>query len=290
MSTNVQASSSSYGLAVTTLVCSLQLWPSITTAKHRAWHLSCNTTTPPSGTWTTGGASTLDQLQNGDRCRRHIRWKCDWIQRCTIFAFLPSILDGDQVWRVWLGGRFPYYDLVLSAMYMLNKGIMRWRQWPQFRSRGDLWFGHFGLTQLITVSVHIPFDVGTISAGNIEGSCFRYQIVFICSQLTEYVQMISAISAFKAVAFPMPYKYDTVSQPVRACTMCTAGKYLAMLFLLQCYLANVYDCSPRTWTLHADIHSHIFFEVEINQQDKYIRIVAGHFDVRVTTCTWCNLN
>ena len=88
--------------------------------------------------------------------------------------------------------------------------------------------------------------------------------------------MISAISAFKAVAFPMPYKYDTVSQPVRACTMCTAGKYLAMLFLLQCYLANVYDCSPRTWTLHADIHSHIFFEVEINQQDKYIRIVAGH--------------
>ena len=95
--------------------------------------------------------------------------------------------------------------------------------------------------------------------------------------------MISAISAFKAVAFPMPYKYDTVSQPVRACTMCTTGKYLAMLFLLQCYLANVYDCSPRTWTLHADIHSHIFFEVEINKQDKYIRIVAGHFDVRVTT-------
>ena len=25
-------------------------------------------------------------------------------------------------------------------------------------------------------------------------------------------------------------------------------------------------------------------------EDKYIRIVAGHFDVRVTTCTWCNLN
>ena len=43
-------------------------------------------------------------------------------------------------------------------------------------------------------------------------------------------------------------------------------------------------------SIHADIHGHLFFEVDINQQDKYIRIVAGHFDVRVTTFTWCNLN
>ena len=241
----------------------------ITTAKHRTWHLSCNTTTPLSGTWMTDGASTLDQLQNGDRYRRHIRWKCDWIQCCTIFAFLPSILDGDQVWRVWLGGRFPYYNLMLSAMYMLNKG-MCWRQWFQFRSRGDLWVG--------------PFNIGT-AAMKAVASDIRFSSS--APSWPSTFKWFSPISAFKAVAFPMPNKYDTVSQPIRACT---ASKYLAMLFLLQWYLANVYDCSPRTWTLHADIHSHLLFEVEINKQDKYIRIVAGHFDVRVTTCTWWNLN
>ena len=185
MSTDVQASSSSYGLTVTTLVCSLQ--QSVPASQqlnieHDIWaatqpHLPVEHGWLSIYTWS---------VAECDGCRRHIRWKCGWIQRCTIFAFLPSILDRVQVWRVWPGGRFPYYDLMLSVMYMLNKGIMRWRQWLQFRSRGKLCVGHFGHPQLIMVSVHITLNFGTIT-GSSEGSCLRYQIVFICSQLTEYV-------------------------------------------------------------------------------------------------------
>ena len=238
--------------------------------------------------WMTGGASTLDQLQNGDGCKRHIRWKCGWIQRCTIFAFLPSILDGVPVWRVWLGGRFPYNDLMLSAMYMLNKGIMRWRQWLQFRSRGDLWFGHFGLPQMITVSVHIPFNFGTISTGNNEGSCLIYQIVFICSQLTEDVQNDDVRLLVPSKLWPFQCQTNTTQYHNPSGHVQQANIWRCCFF--QCYLANVYDCSPSTWTLHADIHSHLFFKMEINKQDKCIRIVAEHFDVRVTTCIWGNLN
>ncbi len=138
------------------------VWSSITTAKHRTWHLCCHTTTPPGGTWPAGGASTLDQLQNGDWCSRHIRWKCGWTQRRTALTFLPSILDGIQVRRVWLSGRFPYNDLMMSAMYMLNKGIMRWGQRLQFRSRGNLGVVHLRLPQLIPVCGHLVTNLAAI--------------------------------------------------------------------------------------------------------------------------------
>ena len=147
MSTNVQASSSSYGLAVTTLVCSLQLGPSITTAKHRAWHLSCNTNTPPSGTWMTGGASTLDQLQNGDRCRRHIRWKLDTtlhhLHLPAIHTGLGPSLEGVTGWPIsilWLGAERDVHaeqrHHALEAMTSISE--QRWSLiWPFWTSTTD---------------------------------------------------------------------------------------------------------------------------------------------------------
>ena len=103
------------------------VWSSITRADHWTWHLSCHAPTPPSRTWADDGASTLDQMQNGERCSRDTCCKCDWIQCCAIFACMRSILDRIQDRRVWLSGWLPYYRLMMSTMHVLNKGSVCWR-------------------------------------------------------------------------------------------------------------------------------------------------------------------
>ena len=82
------------------------------------------------------------------------------------------------------------------------------------------------------------------------------------------------INSFKAVAFPMPNMHDT---DIWWCAC------VSVLF-------GGYDRYPSTWAFDADIHGHLFLEIKVNQQDKYIGVVAYYLDVPVITCLWRNSN
>ena len=90
---------------------------------------------------------------------------------------------------------------------------------------------YFKLPHLVMVNSHISFNSGSVTGSN-ECSCLIYQLVFICSLLTEFDEVMSAHQYLQGCgAFTMPNRYDTVSNPARACT---AGRYVVMCL---CFIA-----------------------------------------------------